>query len=304
MKKIVIAGGTGFLGKLLTSHFVSKGFEVVILTRKHEIDGGSVRYVKWDAENLGYWVTALEGADTLINLNGKSVDCRYTEANKQAIYDTRINSTYILGVAMGQCKSPPKVWINASSATIYRHAEDRDMDEATGELGAGFSVDVCKKWEHTFFEAGVSNTRKVALRIAIVLGKSGGALDPLMGLTRIGMCGRQGSGRQYFSWIHEDDFVGSVDWVCENEIASGIYNLAAPDPLPNQQFMKILRKSLGVQLALPIPKWLLEIGARIIQTETELILKSRRVVPMRLLKEGFNFKYPKLGLALESLTKK
>ncbi|MEQ8469835.1 MAG: TIGR01777 family oxidoreductase [Marinoscillum sp.] len=301
MKRIVIAGGTGFIGKILTKHFTSQGTEVVILTRRHQVDRDLVRYEKWDGKSAGAWQNVLNGAESLINLNGKSVDCRYSEANKQAIYDSRIDATYILGEALKGCKHPPAVWINAASATIYRHAEDRDMDEATGELGTGFSVDVCKKWERTFFETDTPDVRKVALRIAITLGKRGGALEPLKRLVHFGLGGKQGNGRQYFSWIHESDVAAIVEWVLGNDQAAGVYNVAAPHPVPNKLFMQLLRREMKVPFGLPSPEWLLNLGALLIRTEPELILKSRRVVPGRLLNEGYVFNYKRIESAFKSL---
>ena len=303
MKKIIIAGGSGFLGQLLADYFTQQNTEVVILTRMHREDQHLIRYTKWDGKTIGYWITELEGAEAVINLNGKSVDCRYTTANKQEIYDTRLNATNVLGLAISQCKKPPKVWINASSATIYRHAEDRDMDEATGELGEGFSVDVCKKWERVFFNSATPNVRKVALRIATVLGKDGGALKPLKHLVKFGLGGKQGSGKQYFSWVHEQDFVRVVDWVLNNQQAEGVYNVSSLNPLTNQDFMKALRKVMNIPFGMPSPKWMLELGARMIGTETELILKSRRVVPTRLQEEGFVFHFFVMDKVMQLLIK-
>jgi uncharacterized protein (TIGR01777 family) len=301
MKKVVIAGGTGFLGNILCQHFVNLNFEVVILTRKKQIPTPNILYAKWDGETRGDWCQALEGAEVLINLCGKSVDCRYTEENKQLIYDTRLKSTKVLGQAISACTDPPKTWMNASSATIYRHAEDREMDEETGELGTGFSVDVCQKWEETFFAAKVPETRQIALRIAIVLGKNGGALQPLKRLSLFGLGGIQGNGNQYFSWIHEDDFTAAMQFLLQNESLHGIFNLSAPHPVTNEVFMRTLRKKLKVPFGIPTPKFLLEIGARMIRTETELILKSRRVVPRKLRAAGFAFQYSQLDDGLGDL---
>ena len=301
MKKLIIAGGSGYLGRTLSTYFQKQGYAIVVLTRHHRLDQQGIRYVKWDGKALGYWVKELEGATALINLNGKSVDCRYTDANKELIYDTRIDATHVLGEAIRSLTHPPKVWINAASATIYRHAEYRDMDEDTGELGAGFSVDVCKKWEAAFNQADCGGTRKVILRIAIVLGKHGGALNPLKTLAKLGLGGKQGSGNQYFSWIHEADFCRIVKFALDNESIEGIYNASAPNPIPNKVVMKEIRKAAKMPIGLPMPKWLLELGAVMINTETELILKSRRVVPKRLLAEGFTFQYHQFRDALDDL---
>lgn len=301
MKRVVIAGGTGFLGNVLTSFFVSNGDRVTVLSRSHRLDQAGVEHCKWDGKHVGYWVQRLEGADVVINLNGKSVDCRYNEKNKGEIYDSRIDATWVLGEAMKALKHPPRVWINASSATIYRHATDRDMDETTGELGEGFSVDVCKKWEKTFFSADTVGVRKVALRTAIVLGKEGGALQPLKNLVRLGMGGSQGNGEQYFSWLHELDFARIVQYCIENEEISGVYNASSPQPVTNSRLMGILRKVLYRPVGLPLPAWLLRVGALLIQTEVELVLKSRRVVPEKLLAQGFEFEYVAIDKALRSL---
>jgi uncharacterized protein len=301
MKKIIIAGGSGFLGKLLAEYFCEQNYKVIVLSRSEKKIASNLTFVKWDGENLGDWTEELEGAEALINLCGKSVDCRYTTKNKHVIYDTRLKSTAILGEAIGGCTHPPKTWINSSSATIYRYAEDHDMDEETGEQGTGFSVDVCQKWEKTFFDADTHSTRKVVLRIAIVLGKKGGALHPLKGQSKIGLGGRQGTGQQYFSWIHETDFINAVNYIIDHNNLTGVYNLAAPNLVKNNQFMSSLRKSLNVPFGIPLSKLVLEIGARIIQTETELILKSRRVVPLKLTKSGFKFQYPYLEEALNDL---
>jgi len=296
MKKIVIAGGTGFLGSSLVDHWKDAEVQIFILTRRRCEDYGNVHYVKWDGKHLGYWTKVLEGADVLINLNGKSVDCRYTQDNKELIYDTRIDATYILGKAVEGCINPPKLWINAASATIYRHAEDKDMDEQAGEIGTGFSVDVCKKWEASFKSFQLKNTRQVIFRIGIVLGEKGGPLKPLLNLAKIGFGGRQGSGKQFFSWIHVNDFVRAFDFIISREDLDGTFNLTGPRPVRNYEMMHQIRRLANRRFGLPMPKWLLEIGAIFIRTETELILKSRRVVPRRLLEEGFEFYQSHTGL--------
>ena len=300
--KIVVAGGSGFLGQVLRRHFEASGSTVVALSRTPDRDSGPGTAVAWDGRTLGPWAAHVSGADVLINLCGKSVDCRYTPANRQAIYDSRLCSTRLLGEAVAASAAPPRLWINASSGTIYRHAEDRDMDEMTGELGEGFSVDVCREWERTFFDAPITEcVRRVALRIAIVLGRGGGAFTPLCILTRLGLGGRQDNGRQYISWLHEEDFARIVEHVIAHESLTGAVNVAAPAPVTNAAFMAALRGACGMPVGIPTPAWLLEIGAAIIRTETELILKSRRVAPQRLLDSGYTFRFPELEPALANL---
>ena len=301
MKKIVIAGGTGFLGKVLVTYWKKSNYEIHILSRKHHLDHDHVNYHKWDGKHLGYWTSILENAAVLINLNGKSVDCRYTDKNKERIYDTRIEATYILGKAVLNCNNPPKLWINAASATIYRHSEDKEMDEASGELGKGFSVDVCKKWEETFHSFELPSTRQVLFRIGIVLGKHGGPMKPLTRLARLGFGGKQGSGKQYFSWIHEHDLANAFSFIILHTHLSGVFNLTVPEPITNKRLMNSMRKANNRKFGLPMPKWLLALGALLIRTETELLLKSRRVVPKRLLNAGFNFKFDQLDNALIKL---
>lgn len=299
--KIILAGGSGFLGKLLTDHFIKQGCEVVILTRKASHVFNNVQYVNWDAKNQRDWIHHLEGADLVVNLNGKSVDCRYTTKNKQLIYATRRDATEALGKAILNCQQPPSCWINASSATIYRYSIDQAMDEYTGEIGEGFSVDVCKQWEKSFNKFELASTRKVIMRIGIVLGKHGGAIKPLKMLTRLGLGGKQGSGQQYMSLLHEIDFNNAVDFLFKNTEANGIYNVVSPNPITNKDFMHFLRKSLSIPFGMPLPEYLLKLGAFIINTETELIMKSRRVIPTRLLEEGFAFKFPAMEEALVDL---
>lgn len=301
MRKIILAGGSGFLGNSLIRHFHQLGDRVIVLTRGSDQQRDKAQFVHWDGRTIGNWMHVLEEADVLINLNGKSVDCRYTEENKRLIYASRLESTEILGKAIHHCSSPPKVWINAASATIYRHSLDKEMDEYTGEMGEGFSVDVCQKWEAMFNSMPAPRTRRMLIRTGIVLGKHQGPLKPLKMLTRFGLGGAQGKGNQYFSWLHEDDFAASLEFLIRNESATGVYNITAPVPIPNLQFMKSLRKAMGIPRGLPSPIWLLEFGAVLIRTETELILKSRRVVPRRLLESGYTFKFKTIDEALSDL---
>jgi uncharacterized protein len=299
--KIVIAGGTGFLGSCLVKHYTKMGAKVLILTRGKSRASENIQYVNWNGKNSGTWCEVLEGTDVLINLNGKSVDCRYTEENKKLIYSTRLDATAALGSAVQNCSDPPKLWMNAASATIYRHSLDKEMDESTGEIGTGFSVDVCQKWESTFNSFETPRTRKVLIRTGIVLGREGGPLKPLKMLAKFGLGGKQGPGNQYFSWLHEKDFAGIVDFIIANDSISGAYNVTAPTPVPNSQIMFSLRQVLGVPFGLPLPRWLLEFGAVLIRTEPELVLKSRRVVPKRLLQAGYKFQFENVENALEDL---
>lgn len=301
MTKIVIAGGTGFLGSCLANHYHKNGTQVFILTRGREHSAGNTQYVQWDGKNKGTWAAILENTDVLINLNGKSVDCRYTEKNKRLIYSTRLDATAALGRVLQLCANPPKLWINAASATIYRHSLDKEMDEYTGEIGNGFSVDVCQQWEKVFNQFEIKKTRKVLIRTGIVLGRNGGPLSPLKKLTQSGLGGKQGQGNQYFSWLHEDDFVSIIDFIISNTDVNGVFNATAPTPVPNAYFMKCLRSTLRMRFGFPLPKWLLEFGALLIGTETELILKSRRVIPKRLLEAGYKFKFSDIDKALADL---
>lgn len=300
MKKIVIAAGTGYLGQVLIRYFKSKVSEIIILSRSEHSSYENVKFIHWDAKNLGKWSKSLERADALINLTGKSVDCRYNEKNKTLIYNSRLWSTEVLGKAINQCQRPPKVWINAASATIYRHSIDKQMGEESGEIGDGFSVDVCKMWESTFNSIVTDSTRKIVARIGIVLGKEGGAFVPLRRIAKFGLGGKMGKGNQFFSWIHEDDFALIFEklMVCNSE---GIYNVTAPIPIRNVELMKLIRHKMRCPFGIPSPKFLLEIGAFLINTETELLLKSRNVVPERLLKEGFRFKFSSADAALSEL---
>ncbi len=302
MKKIVIAAGTGFLGETLSDYFKDKVEKIVVLTRgKNRIENG-IHYVKWDGKTIGDWKNEINDADVLINMTGKSVDCRYNQKNKDLILSSRVQSTRVLGEAIAACKVPPKTWLNSSTATIYRHSLDKEMDEIHGEIGTGFSVNVANQWEKTFFEQQTPNTRKVALRTSIVLGKSGGALPPILNLSKIGLGGKQGDGNQKLSWIHQIDFARSVEFIISNTNIDGVINIVAPKPSTNSDFMKTLQKVIKTPIAIPISKALLEFGARIIRTETELILKSRNVIPSKLIHHGFEFSYPDLESALRSLT--
>jgi uncharacterized protein len=293
--KIIIAGGNGFLGTALRNYFNTH--EVKILTRSPKYDYD----VFWDAKSIDKWAEVLENIDVLINMTGKSVDCRYTDANRAEILLSRIDSTNILQKAVDNCKNPPKVWLNSSSATIYVHAETQCMTEATGIIGDDFSMNICKSWEKAFFETQNAKTRKVALRTAIVLGKVGEAFKKLKTIVKLGFGGHQGSGRQMFSWIHVHDFCRAIEFIINDESISGPINVSAPKAIDNKSFMQTLRSKIGVPFGIASPVFLLEIGAMFIGTETELLKKSRNVYPERLLDYGFDFTFNTIEEALEDL---
>lgn len=301
MKKLIVAGGTGFLGQAILKRFAAETTQIIVLSRGSQRKEGNVSYLQWDGKTLGSWTKELEGADVLINLTGKSVDCRYNEKNKAEIISSRVNATRVLGEAMKAIAHPPTLWMNAASATIYRASMDKAMDEYHGETGSGFSVEVCKLWEQSFNDAEIPGTRKIALRISMVLGREGGVMPVMTKLVKRGLGGKMGSGEQFISWIHEEDFLNAIEWMIRNKNASGPYNLAAPDPVTNKQFMTLMRKFLSMPFGLPSPGWLLEIGAFFLRTETELVLKSRKVIPRRLMDEGFKFNFAKTEKALKDL---
>ncbi len=305
-KRIILAGGSGFLGRALAKRFCERNCEVVVLTRTPRAQMDGVEEIAWDAKSLGEWVRLVEGADAVINLTGRSVDCRYTTANRRAIIASRVDSTRVLGEAIAGCAKPPRVWLNSSSATIYKHTFTSPMDEA-GETGATseakdeFSIEVIRQWERALGEAQTPATRKVALRITMVFGAAGGVFPVLRRLAQFGLGGRMGSGRQFVSWLHLEDFLRAVEWLLAQENFSGPVNLAAPNPLPNAEMMRLMREAVGAPLGLPATEWMLEVGAVFLRTETELILKSRRVVPGRLLAAGFQFQFADMRVALRDL---
>ncbi len=293
-KRIVIAGGTGFIGSYLKNRFIEEGFSVSIISRK-------IGDIQWkDSASI---IKALNGCDVLINLTGKSVDCRYTYKNKWNILTSRTESTLQLHKLIAKCSLPPKLWINSSTATIYRHAEDRAMTEKNGEIGTEFSVHVAQSWENAFFSRKTINTKQVALRMAIVLGK-GGALKPMLALTKLGFGGKHGNGQQHFSWIHIEDVYQQIRFIMLSDNPSAIYNCSSPHPVKNEELMSMLREKTGMKFGLPLSENMLKFGAVIIQTEAELLLKSRWVIPENLMNEGYEFKFPNLGNALDNLLQK
>jgi uncharacterized protein (TIGR01777 family) len=298
--KIVIPGGSGQCGGILARAMSAAGHDVVVLSRQPIQQRW--RVVSWDGETLGPWAAEFEGADAVINLAGRSVNCRYTTANRREIMESRLRSTRIIGKAVAQAANPPRVWLQASTATIYAHRYDAPNDEATGVLGGlepnapdtwRFSIDVAKSWERAAIETPTPRTRQVFLRSAMVMSLDRGCVfDILLGLVRYGLGGMTGDGRQYMSWIHERDYVAAVTWLIDHAEFEGAVNLASPNPLPNAEFMRTLRAEWGTSWGLPAREWMLEIAAFFLRTESELMLKSRRVIPRRLLQSGFDFEFP------------
>ena len=295
--KIVIPGGSGQVGHILARYFHARGHAVTVFSRNPR--PAPWRVVGWDGRTAGDWVADLERSDVCINLAARSVDCRYTAANRHAIVDSRIESTRLLNEVMASLGHAPRLWVNASTATIYRHALDRAMSEADGELGGNepgapdtwnFSIDVAKGWEEAFFSTPTPRTRKVAIRSAMTFSPDrGGVFDVFLSLVRHGLGGRQGPGTQYVSWIHEADFARAIELLIACEGIDGVVNLASPNPLPNSDFMRALRDAWGIRAGLPTARWMIEIGTWLMRTESELVIKSRRVVPGRLLDAGFRF---------------
>jgi uncharacterized protein (TIGR01777 family) len=300
-KKIILAGGNGYLGGVLAGYYRHIADEVIILTRKPKATDGNIKTILWDGRTKGEWVKEVEGADMLINLCGKNVNCRYTAKNREEIIRSRVVPTALLNEVVGELSNPPALWINITSATIYRHAEDFAQDESTGQIGYGFSIDVCQQWEETLFSECKVSVRKVALRMGIVLGRSDSVFPRLLNLVRFGLGGKQGNGQQYVSWVHEQDVARSTEWILEHPEMSGVINCTAPEAIKNTDLMRALRKSYGMPVGLPTPAWLLNIGARIIGTETELVLKSRWVAPKRLLDSGYQFLFAKAGYAIDDI---
>ena len=307
--KIVLAGGSGQIGNLLARHFDAPQNEVVILARR--AFPSPHRIALWDAKNLGDWTREIDGADVLINLAGRSVNCRYTPENRREIMNSRVASTRVLARAISAAKAPPRLWLQSSTATIYAHRYDASNDAATGLLGGDeldvpdtwrFSIDVARAWEKAATETPLPKTRLVLLRSAMVMSaERGGVFDALLRLVRFGLGGKAGDGCQFVSWIHGDDFARAISYLIENEKLHGAINLASPNPLPYSDFMRDLRRAWGARFGLPATKTMLEIGTFLMGTETELVLKSRRVVPGILLENGFEFSFPTWPCAAENL---
>ncbi|GLY52999.1 DUF1731 domain-containing protein [Lentzea sp. NBRC 102530] len=303
--KIVIPGGTGQVGGVLTRAFRSAGHEVVIISRSAG--------VRWDGHTLGPWAAELDGADVVINLAGRSVSCRYNAENLRQMMRSRVDSARVVGEAIAKADNPPGVWLQMSTATIYAHRFDAPNDEATGVLGGRepdvpgywtYSVEIAKRWEAELFEAATPGTRKVALRSAMVMSPDrGGVFDYLSWLARLGLGGPLAGGRQYVSWIHDDDFVRAVALLIREPV-EGAVNLAAPHPLPQRDFMRELRRAWKVPVGLPATRLMASLGAFALRSDTELLLKSRRVTPGRLVEAGFDFHFPHWPSAAQNLVER
>ncbi|MGZ4973958.1 MAG: TIGR01777 family oxidoreductase [Limisphaerales bacterium] len=321
-KRVVLAGGSGLLGRMLAEYLGAKGYEIVVLSRsaKKNITTSSfakatedrknanqIRVLQWDARTVGEWAREIDGAFAVVNLTGRSVNCRYNSKNRRDILESRVLSTRAIGEAIGRCANPPAVWLNASTATIYKHSIDKPMDEnaemaATTDAKDEFSVEVAMAWEKALFEPHTPKTRRVALRISMVLVDEPGSVFPVLRrLVKRGLGGALAGGQQYVSWIHHADFCRAIEWALSHNDVNGGINIAAPNPITNREMMRTLRRVCGMPFGLPATGWMMEIGAFFMRTETELMLKSRRVVPGRLLREGFKFKFARFEEAAEEL---
>ncbi len=308
IRRIILAGGSGFLGRLLAEYLHTRGWEPVILTRNPSAQA-RFKELAWDARTVGDWARELDGAEAVINLAGRSVNCRFTAENRKLVMDSRVDSTRAMGEAISRCAEPPRAWLNCGTATIYRHTFGAEHDESSMDFATtpsvhdAFSVEVAHAWEQAQTACATPRTRQVTLRISLVFGTvPGGVVQILRRLARLGLGGRMGSGKQFVSWIHEEDFCRAVEWILEHDALHGPVNLAAPEPLPNAEMMRTFRRVCGgVPFGLPAFEWMLEAGAFVMRTEAELILKSRRVVPEKLLADGFAFRFPGMEAALWEL---
>ncbi|NNC84389.1 MAG: TIGR01777 family protein [Flavobacteriales bacterium] len=301
MDKLVIAGGTGTIGQFLIQHLKERFSDIVVLSRSAG-SGDGFRKVKWDGKEQGAWSRELDGADVVINLAGKSIQSRFTESNKKALYDSRVDTTTTIGTAIQLAERPPHIWFNASGAAIYPATGPAQAnDETVKEIGEGFKSQLSVAWEEAALKFQREGTRQVILRITPVLNAEDGFLPPILRITRLGLGGRQGSGKQMVSWIHYQDLCRAVKFIMDHEGLSGIFNLAAPGPLTNADMMRKLRKAIGMPFGLPAPAFGIKLGAYIMGIEPSLILESSHVVPGALHKAGFDFSYPDFESAIENL---
>lgn len=302
MKKVVITGGTGFIGKSLAKFLSEKGFEVVVIGRSASVSKNGIKSAQWDGKTLGKWTEELEEAAAVVNLAGKSVDCIKTKANREEILNSRIDSTKIIGQALYQCKNPPPVWVQMSTAHIYGDPHKEKITEDTPLGEEGLAPTVGKAWEKALLDYKPEPIREVRLRTSFVIGKNGGALVSLIKIARMGLGGRVGSGEQGISWIHEYDLNQIILQSIEDTHFEGAYICSAPTPVSQAEFMKTLRSVLNIPIGLPSPIWLTRLGANLVfRTDPELAIYGRYVVPKRLLNQGFQFKYQVLKTALEEI---
>ena len=307
-RRVVIAGGTGFIGSFLSKRLAEDGSDVTVLSRRPGSGDGKIGRVQWDGKTLGDWTREIDGADVLINISGRSVNCRYNERNRRDILESRTDSTRVLSEALAQAKNPPSVWLNASTATIYKHTFDHAMDEATGVIEAtpeakdAFSIEVACAWEKTLKDSPTPATRKVAMRTAMVFAaNSGGVYRTLRSLARWGLGGPIAGGHQMISWIHEYDFCQAVEWLIDHQELSGPVNVASPNPVQQRDMARIILREVGMPVGMHATRWMLELAAFIHRTEAELILKSRYVVPAKLKASGFQFQYPRMEDAVHEI---
>lgn len=293
MKKVVIAGGTGFIGTYLATRFREIGFKVLIVSRNPE-------HVSWLPNDL---LIAIEGSELVINLAGKTINCRHNAANRKAILESRIKSTKMIGDAISASNEPPKLWVNASASAIYKSSEEKAMTEDETDLATGFMADVVSQWESAFFEFELTKTRQVALRTSVVLGKNGGALKPLATLSRLGLGGKQANGTQILSWLHIEDYFKIVQFLIKENSITGVINCTSPNPLSNNDFMNSLRNTVSALFGIPVPRFAIVIGAKLMGTEPKLLLDSSFLLPKRLIDNGYKFAFPNIDKALADLLK-
>ncbi|MFB7593732.1 epimerase [Streptomyces sp. NPDC056160] len=308
--KVVLPGGTGQVGTVLERALTAAGHDVVVLTRRPRRAG----QVRWDGRTLGPWAEVIDGCDVVVNLAGRSVNCRYTQENLRAMMDSRVDSARVVGEAVAAAEQPPRLWLQMSTATVYAHRFDAPHDEATGVIGGsepgvpGYwarSVAIARAWEREQERAATPHTRKVALRSAMVMSPDrGGVLDVLLRLARLGLGGPVAGGAQYVSWVHDHDFVRAVLFLAGRKDIEGPVNIAAPAPVPQRTLMRVLRTAWGVPVGLPATRWMAEAGAFVLRSDTELLLKSRRVIPGRLLDAGFAFDHPQWPEAAVDLVRR
>lgn len=301
MKKLIIAGGTGFIGQALCNHFKKNYDKIVVLSRKENKIQDNIVYLLWDGKTTGVWAAEFENAHAVINLSGRSIDCRFTDKNKKEILSSRIVSTRIIGETILKCKNPPEIWINGSSAALYPNSEIIAMTEYSAQNASGFMAEVTRAWEKAAADFMLPTTRKFFVRTTLVYGAQGGVLPVLIKIVKKGLGGPMGTGSQKISWIHVEDFCRIIEWMLVNKNASGAYNMAAPQAVSNKKLMQVLRKKMGVLIGLPAPEFLIKVGAFFIRSEPELILDSRNIFPERLIKEGFEFNYHSIEESIASL---